>query len=303
MNVSRRDDGVAACLRLAGALALAGSLSVRETRAAPLRDASSPVRISGMKVELRAGRAVVTEVAPGSSAAAAGILPLDTILVVNDLNLIDLDPVSPAKVMDLFRRNRPGGFRLILGRGAGTLGVRLSGQEAGGALPVSGDAAISPDPRSLGPGAEAPVFSGADLSGELVSLRELRGRPVLIDFWASWCTPCRDSALTLRRLAVEHAGRLAIVGVSLDEDRRAYEAFVHNHHLPGRQIFDGGWQGPISRLYGVMSAGVPYFVLIDPAGRIVSMGTSLRDYEEAIARLAGAPGRPLPPPEPPREQP
>jgi peroxiredoxin len=286
MRATRSDGSQAPLPRLGIALAVAFALFGGGSQAVAARVTAWPVRVSGMTLDVRAGRVVVTKVAPGSAAAAAGVLPLDSLLVVNDQNLIDLDPASPARVLELFRYGQASDLRLILGRGAGTLGVLLHGRGRGGPAPAEGAEAVTTDPERLQPGSEAPVFSAADLDGQVVSLLELRGRPVLIDFWASWCAPCRDSAITLRRLAVEHAGHLAILGVSLDEDRRAYEAFIHNHHLPGRQIFDGGWSGPISRMYGVSSAGVPYSALVDPAGRIVSMGRSLRDQEEAIVRLA-----------------
>jgi thiol-disulfide isomerase/thioredoxin len=224
----------------------------------------------------------VGAVAHGSPAAAAGVLPGDTLLVVNGHNLIDLDPISPARALDLLRRGPAGEGRLVLGRGTGTLGVSLP-------LAPRSDAA-SPDPPRLG--GVAPLFSARGLENEEVALAELRGTPVLIEFWASWCAPCRSSAITLRRLADEHAGRLAIIGVSLDEDRRDYEAFVHNNRLPGPQIFDGGWHGPVARLYGVAGIGIPYSVLIDREGRIAALGGSLQDQEAEIGRLAAVPGKP-----------
>ncbi|PYT17646.1 MAG: hypothetical protein DMF51_01945 [Acidobacteria bacterium] len=133
---------------------------------------------------------------------------------------------------------------------------------------------------------EAPLFSGLDLNGKEVFLKDLRGRPVLIDFWSSTCAPCLKAVIPIRRIADQHDGALRIVGVSLDEDRKAFEAFVYNHHLPGIQIFDGGgWRGPIARLYGVAQEGIPHYVLLDASGRIAAIG-DLKDLEDDIARLA-----------------
>jgi thiol-disulfide isomerase/thioredoxin len=268
--------GAASAPRVPGALA-----------GAPVSASSHPpaTQIAGLSLVVRDGRLVVGAVAVGSPAAAAGILAGDALLVVNGQNLIDLDPISPARAIDLLRQGGAAEARLVLGRGTGTLGVSLP-------LASRLDAVLPAATEPLIVGGMAPPFSARGLQEEEISLAALRGTPVLIDFWASWCAPCRSSAITLRRLADEYAGRLAIIGVSLDEDRKHYEAFVYNNRLPGPQIFDGGWHGPVARLYGVAGAGIPYSVLVDREGRIAALGTSLQEKEEEIARLAAAPGRP-----------
>lgn len=235
----------------------------------------------GMTLAVHDGRLVVEAVEPGSPAATAGVLAGDRILVIDDQSLVDLDPLSPERALDLFGRSSAHETRLILGRGAGTLRV---------ALPKSSAPAGAPAPAAPGEartGLMAPDFTARDLSGHDVSLSALRGKPVLIDFWASWCAPCRPETVVLRRLAEQYAGRLEIVGVSLDDDRKAYEAYAYNLRLPGRQVHDGGRKGPIGRLYGLRESGLPYSVLLDTEGRVVSMQPTLRAQEEAIARLAG----------------
>jgi cytochrome c biogenesis protein CcmG/thiol:disulfide interchange protein DsbE len=228
-----------------------------------------------MTLEIRAGRLVVAGVDPGSPAGASGLLPGDALLVVDDFNLIDLDPLSPAAAMALFERPGRGDARLLVGRGTGVIGVRL---------PLGAPAAPAP----TGPvraGDPAPPFSGRGIRGEEVSLQALRGRPVLIEFWASWCPPCRDATIPLRRLAGSWGDRLAVIGVSLDEDGKSFEAFVYNHHLPGSQVHDGGWEGPITRLYGVASFGIPYTVLVDAGGRVAATGPSLAEIEKALEAM------------------
>jgi peroxiredoxin len=273
-----------ACWAPAAALALALPGAPRAQAAPPVPSIKAPhppatvVRAAGMILEVRRGRVVVTDVARGSPADRAGILPLDVLLVVNGRSLVDLDPVTPQQVLGLLQYEQTLRTRIVLGRGAGTLSVDLP-QDPGETwtAPV--------EPVELRPGMEAPPFSGLDLKGKEVALLDLRGRPVLIDFWASTCPPCLKNAIPLRRIADQHAGLLTIVGVSLDEDRRAFEAFAYNQHLPGIQIFDGGgWRGPIARLYGVAENGIPRYVLLDPDGRIVSIA-GLQDLEDDIARL------------------
>ena len=242
---------------------------------------SSPIaRAAGMTLEVRRGRIVVTEIAAGSPADRAGVLPLDVLLVVNGRSLVDLDPVSPGQVLGLLLDKPARANRLVLGRGAGTLSVELP-QDRGETSPAPAQ------PGELRPGMQAPNFTGVDLKGNQVSLEDLRRRPVLLDFWASTCAPCVKNVIPLRRIAEDYSGRLTIVGVSLDEERPAFEAFAYNQHLPGIQVFDGGgWHGPIASLYGVAAAGIPRYVLLDTNGRIVAM-KPLDAIEDDIARLAG----------------
>lgn len=236
-------------------------------------------REAGMTLEVRRGRIVVTEVAEGSPADRAGVLPQDVLLVVNGRSLVDLDPVSPSQVLGLLRDEGRPTSRIVLGRGAGTLAIDLP-QDQGESQPPP------VAPKELRPGMQAPLFTGIDLKGKEVSLAGLRKRPVLLDFWASTCIPCMKNVIPLRRIAEEYSGRLTIVGVSLDEARPAFEAFAYNQHLPGMQIYDGGgWHGPIARLYGVAATGIPHYVLLDADGRIVAIAP-LEDIEDDIARLA-----------------
>jgi thiol-disulfide isomerase/thioredoxin len=231
-----------------------------------------------MTLEIRSGHLVVTQVRASSPAATAGILAGDTVIAIDDQSLIDLDPLSPEGAIDRITKEGRAEARLLVGRGSGILGVTLPLRESG----------TPPPAGPPGPGDAAPLFTGRDLHGEEVSLQSLRGRAVLIDFWAAWCLPCRDIAIPLRRLAQTYGDHLAVVGVSLDTDPKAFEAFVYNHHLPGRQILDGGgFDGRIGSLYGVRQTGIPYAVLVDPRGTVVSTGGSPGELEPAIRRLAG----------------
>jgi thiol-disulfide isomerase/thioredoxin len=244
-------------------------------------DPRAPRWLSGMLLEARALRVVVTRVLPGTPAASAGVRTEDVLLIVDDQTVADLRPSPP---VGLFRRidtwndsGRAGALRLVFGRGSRTFGVtvpRSGGTPAAAAGPIL-------------QGRPAPRFQGRDLEGREVDLAGLKGRVVLLDFWASWCPPCRDAALVVRRLAAEHRDRLVIVGVSVDEDARAYEAFVYNQHLPGFQIHDGGPRGPITTAYGAAAVGLPYSILIGADGTIAATGQSPADVEPALQRLLG----------------
>jgi thiol-disulfide isomerase/thioredoxin len=251
------------------------------SRGAVPADPRAPRWLNGMLLEARHDRVVVTRVLPGSPAASAGLRPEDVLLVVDDQVVADLRPAPPAalfRALDAWSDGRRSGpLRLVVGRGSRTLGVTL----ARGAEPPS----VAAGP--IVAGRPAPSFSGRDQDGREIGLADLKGRVVLLDFWASWCPPCRDAALVVRRLGAEYGDRLVIVGVSVDEDARAYEAFVYNQHLPGRQLHDGGPQGPIASAYGAAAAGLPYSVLIAANGTIAATGQSPADLEPALERLLG----------------
>ncbi|HZM71706.1 MAG TPA: redoxin domain-containing protein [Candidatus Cryosericum sp.] len=274
-------------LRFAAVAALLGAAIGAMVRAAPA-DAPSPAAspgaryLSGLLLEERRGRIVATRVLPGSPASQAGLKEGDVLLVIDDVSLVNLDRISTREVFRIFDRASGPSVRLVVGRGATTLGA---------SLPLHGAEASQPSPPrgEIEVGQAAPGFSARDLKGSEVSLAALRGRLVLIDFWASWCPPCRETAIVLRRLADQYGDRLVIIGVSLDEDPKAFEAFVYNHHLPGHQIGDGGPFGPISVLYGAPEAAIPYSVLVAPDGTILAAGRSLSDKDEIIARLIGPP--------------
>jgi cytochrome c biogenesis protein CcmG, thiol:disulfide interchange protein DsbE len=78
---------------------------------------------------------------------------------------------------------------------------------------------LRPQPMTkVKPGQEAPDFEGTDASGKKWSLRSLRGRPVLLNFWATWCAPCVEEVPSLENLARRSGEDLTVLAVSLDED-------------------------------------------------------------------------------------
>ncbi len=99
------------------------------------------------------------------------------------------------------------------------------------------------------------------------SLDRYQGKVVLVDFWASWCGPCRESFPWMEEMGRRYGdGGLAIVAVNLDEDREAAEAFLKVHKLEGvEQRFDP--DGVLAELYGVSS--MPFSVLFNRSGQPV----------------------------------
>src|ERR1700730_240336 len=103
------------------------------------------------------------------------------------------------------------------------------------------------------PGQTAADLSLPDLNGRTVSLSELKGKVVLIDFWASWCGPCRHNNPHLVKLYNKYHNRgLEIFGVSLDEDADSWKKAVSHDKLVWIQVLDDkGWEGPSASIYRV----------------------------------------------------
>jgi thiol-disulfide isomerase/thioredoxin len=133
---------------------------------------------------------------------------------------------------------------------------------------------------ALRAGEPAPPLVLLDRSGELVSLEKLRGRPVYVDFWASWCGPCRQSFSVMNDLHARYAGQgLAVVAVNVDKSRADAERFLKQVAAPFPVVFDAA--GITPQAWGV--AGMPTAFLVDPQGRIVQIETgALEDRKAAV---------------------
>ena len=131
----------------------------------------------------------------------------------------------------------------------------------------------------------APSFSVKSHVGEDMSLEKFRGKIVLLDFWASWCLPCRIDMPEVRKIWKQYGGeRFAIIGINLDSSRPPFEAYMKEEGITWLQYYDGlGWGNKISRLYGVYS--IPQTVLIDQEGVIRATGLRGEGLSEKIGDL------------------
>jgi thiol-disulfide isomerase/thioredoxin len=122
----------------------------------------------------------------------------------------------------------------------------------------------------------APDFTMNDPNDNPISLSSFRGKYVLIDFWASWCGPCRAENPTLVKAYEKYKGeKFEILGVSLDGEgaKEKWMKAIKDDGLTWPQISDlKYWKSEVVKLYGIQ--GIPLNFLIDPDGKII--GRSLR---------------------------
>jgi peroxiredoxin len=149
----------------------------------------------------------------------------------------------------------------------------------------------------LGIGLPARDLSVPLLEGARWSLRDRKGKVVLVDFWATWCRPCLKEFPVLREIYTRFADRgFEIVGISLDENLAALRSFLEREKLPWIIGFSGsGWDDPAARVYGVDA--IPSTWLIDRHGVLREAGLRGEALRDAVARLvAEERDGPCPPP-------
>lgn len=131
-----------------------------------------------------------------------------------------------------------------------------------------------PQSSQVAIGQTAPDFTLPDVNGKPFTLSSLRGKYVLLDFWASWCGPCREENPNVVATYKEFKNKnFTILGVSLDKEKKDWMTAIKSDGLEWKQVSDlKYWNSAAAALYSVEA--IPYNVLIDPAGKVVA--TSLR---------------------------
>lgn len=136
-------------------------------------------------------------------------------------------------------------------------------------------------------GSEAPEIALSDTTGAVVPLSSLRGKYVLLDFWASWCGPCRSENPNVVRMYDKYKDKgFAIYSVSLDKDKESWVRAIRNDRLTWTHVSDlKYWQSEAAQKYGVQ--GIPATFLLDKDGKIIAKnlrGPALEQKLEEILK-------------------
>ena len=129
-------------------------------------------------------------------------------------------------------------------------------------------------------------LKGETLGGKSFDLAALRGRPVVIHYWATWCEPCKQDMKLLRRLQANYkrAG-LQIVGVNVDATAEMAVGFLKDAPLPWAQLFEPGGleQSRLAKTLGVQT--LPTMMLIDPSGKVVRHNVRAAELDEELSDM------------------
>jgi thiol-disulfide isomerase/thioredoxin len=132
----------------------------------------------------------------------------------------------------------------------------------------------------------APAFAVTTTDGQRIALDELKGKAVLIDFWATWCAPCREALPHMKEIAKKFDGQpLVILSVSLDEDEQHWKDFVAKNGMTWSQYRDGKFTGPIATLFGVRA--IPQTFTIDSDGVLQDQHIGDASIEGKLKKLVG----------------
>jgi peroxiredoxin len=139
--------------------------------------------------------------------------------------------------------------------------------------------------KAVNTGNAAPDFSAPNPEGKMVSLKESLGKVTIIDFWASWCGPCRAENPNVVALYNEfHAKGLNIIGVSLDKDADKWKEAIAKDKLSWTQVSNlKFWEDPIAKQYNVKS--IPATFILDASGKIVGKDLRGAELKAKIAEL------------------
>ena len=135
-------------------------------------------------------------------------------------------------------------------------------------------------------GSKVPDISLPDASDQIIKLSSLQGKVVLLDFWASWCGPCRKSNREMQALYKEYKAKgLEVYGVSIDADKRAWTNAVSQDKIAWLQVIDtkAGGGNELTQTWNLQY--IPSSFLIDKEGKLVAIAPEKKELEKLLKQL------------------
>ena len=128
-------------------------------------------------------------------------------------------------------------------------------------------------------------LSGRGLNGHSIDLANYRGKAVLIQYWATWCTPAKNDMTVLKQLVDKYGRSFTVIGVSLDANAKDLRTFLADNPLPWEQIYEeGGQDSRPANALGIIT--VPTMILVDADGKVVNRSIQASEIESELKKLA-----------------
>jgi thiol-disulfide isomerase/thioredoxin len=133
-------------------------------------------------------------------------------------------------------------------------------------------------------GSKFPDFDEKDVTGAPMSLAKYKGKVVLVDFWATWCGPCKaELPNVIKTYEAHHSKGFEIVGISLDQSKEKLTDYTKEKNMTWQQFFDGKvWGNKLAGKYGINS--IPATYLLDGEGKIIGKDLRGEALEEAVSK-------------------
>ena len=148
---------------------------------------------------------------------------------------------------------------------------------------------LQSDARRLGLVGNTIEIKGKTIKGKNFDVADWKGKIVLVDFWATWCGPCREELPNVKKLyAKYHEKGFEVVGISLDDDQASLNEFLSSEKIGWTTLFDAtseeqGWNNPLARRYGI--SGIPSAILVDKEGKVITLNARGKALAEHLEKL------------------